>query len=143
MITVERSITVDRPAGEVLRYLADFGNTVTWDPGTESCTRLDDGPVREGSRWLNVSVFRGRRTRLDYRLDRYEADRLVFVGENRTVTATDDIGVRARGGRTVVLYRAQLRFKGLARVAGPFLRPAFERLADEVAERLPRVLAAG
>ncbi|OKI29227.1 SRPBCC family protein [Streptomyces sp. CB03911] len=143
MITVERSITVDRPAGEVLRYLADFGNTVDWDPGTESCTRLDGGPVEEGSRWLNVSLFRGRRTRLAYRLDRYEADRLVFVGENRTVTATDDIGVRTQDGRTVVVYRARLRFKGLAQVAGPFLRPAFERLADQVAERLPRVLAAG
>ena len=43
MSPVERSITVDRPAGEVLRYLADFGNTVDWDPGTESCTRLDGG----------------------------------------------------------------------------------------------------
>ncbi|MFC9330020.1 SRPBCC family protein [Kitasatospora sp. NPDC057015] len=140
MVTVERSITVDRPADEVLRYLADFGHTVEWDPGTESCARLDGGPVAEGARWLNVSRFRGRRTELSYRLDRYEADRLVFVGANRTVTATDDITVRARAGRTVVDYRARLQFKGLARVAGPFLRPAFERLADEVAERLPRVL---
>ncbi|MET9618611.1 SRPBCC family protein [Kitasatospora indigofera] len=141
MVTVERTITVDRPADDVVAYLADFGNTTVWDPGTESCTRTDHGPVAEGARWLNVSRFRGRRTRLAYRLHRYEADRLVFVGENRSVTATDDISVRSRAGRTVVVYRAQLRFKGVARVAAPFLRPAFERLADGVAERLPSVLA--
>lgn len=140
MVSVERSITVDRPADEVLRYLADFGHAPEWDPGTESCVRVDDGPVVRGSRWINVSRFRGRRTRLTYRLERYEDDRLVFVGENRTVTATDDITVRPWDGRTVVVYQAHLRFKGLARLAAPFLRPAFEGLADGVAEQLPRVL---
>ncbi|WP_354638028.1 SRPBCC family protein [Kitasatospora camelliae] len=141
MVTVQRSITVDRPADEVLRYLADFGHTTAWDPGTESCVRLDDGPVREGARWRNVSRFRGRRTRLDYRLERYGTDHLVFVGENGTVTATDDITVRPYGGGSVVDYRAHLGLKGFARLASPLVRREFERLADRTADRLPRVLA--
>ncbi|AUG75894.1 polyketide cyclase [Kitasatospora sp. MMS16-BH015] len=132
-----------RSADEVLRYLADFGNTVEWDPGTESCVRLDHGPVLAGARWRNTSRFRGRLTDLDYRLEEYRPDGLVFVGQNRTVTATDDIGVRAFEGGTRVVYRASLRFHGLARLAAPFLRAEFERLADAVAERLPRVLAQG
>ncbi|PYC65457.1 polyketide cyclase [Streptomyces tateyamensis] len=140
MITVERTIIVERPAGEVLTYLADFGNTPAWDPGTESCTRLDSGPVAAGSRWLNVSRFRGRRSELNYRLETYEPGRLVFVGSNRTVTATDDITVRPEGVRTVLVYRAQLRFHGLARLAAPVLRAEFERLADAVAEQLPRAV---
>ncbi|GAA2796083.1 SRPBCC family protein [Kitasatospora paracochleata] len=142
MVTVERRITIERPVGEVLAYLADFGNTPEWDPGTESCTRIDSGPVAEGATWLNVSRFRSRQTRLTYRLERYDQDRLVFVGENRTVTATDDITLRASQAGTVVVYRATLRFNGLARLAGPFVRPTFEDLADRVAERLPRVLVA-
>ncbi|MFD9692810.1 SRPBCC family protein [Kitasatospora sp. NPDC059146] len=142
MITVERTMLVERPAGEVLRYLADFGNTPQWDPGTESCVRLGHGPVAEGSRWRNTSRFRGRRTELEYRLERFGPDRLLFVGRNRTVTATDDISVRASGSHALVVYRAQLRFNGLARLAAPFLRAEFERLADAVALRLPAVLAA-
>ncbi|MEW1913455.1 SRPBCC family protein [Kitasatospora sp. NPDC085895] len=143
MVTVERRIPVGRPAEDVLRYLADFGHTPEWDPGTVSCVRTDTGPVTEGSRWTNTSRFRGRTTRLEYRLVRREPDRLLFVGENGTVTATDDITVRpADGGGAVVDYRAQLRFKGVARLAAPFLRGAFEELADGVADRLPQVLAA-
>ncbi|MEU8516402.1 SRPBCC family protein [Kitasatospora sp. NPDC048722] len=141
MISVERTMLVDRPAGEVLRYLADFGNTPQWDPGTESCTRLDPGPVAQGARWRNVSRFRGRRTELFYCLEEYSPKRLVFVGRNRTVKATDDITVRASEGGTVVVYRASLRFNGLALLAAPFLRAEFERLADAVAVRLPAVLA--
>ncbi|WP_030273751.1 SRPBCC family protein [Streptomyces sp. NRRL B-24484] len=144
MVTVERRIPVHRPAEDVLRYLADFGHTPEWDPGTVDCVRLDAGagPVTEGSRWTNTSRFRGRTTQLEYRLVRREPDRLLFVGENRTVTATDDITVRpAAGGGSVVDYRAQLRFKGVARFAAPFLKGAFEDLADGVADRLPQVLA--
>lgn len=140
-VTVERTIRIDRPVDEVVAYLADFGNTPAWDPGTESCERLDDGPVAVGATWLNVSRFRGRRTRLTYTLERLDADRLVLVGRNRTVTATDDMTLRPVDGRTELVYRADLRFHGLARLAGPFVRPTFERLADAVADRLPRVLA--
>ncbi|MFJ9776537.1 SRPBCC family protein [Kitasatospora sp. NPDC101157] len=141
MISVERRMVVEQPAEEVLRYLADFGNTAEWDPGTVRCVRLDSGPVVAGARWRNTSRFRGRQTELDYRLKDYRPDRLVFVGHNRTVTATDDISVRTLDGRTLLVYRASLRFNGLARLAAPFLRAEFGRLADAVAERLPRVLA--
>lgn len=64
--------------------------------------------------------------------------RLLFVGENKTVTATDDLTFRVRSATTTLLtYTASLRFKGVARLAAPFLRPEFERLADEVAATLP------
>ncbi|GJF33267.1 polyketide cyclase [Kitasatospora sp. NE20-6] len=142
MVAVRRIITVERPADAVAAYLADFARTEEWDPGTVSCTRTDDGPVGVGARWHNVSRFRGRTTELSYRLVRHDPGRLVFVGENRTVTATDDITVTATGPGAVVDYRATLEFKGLARLAAPFLRAEFERLADGVAERLPEVLAA-
>ncbi|WP_371483828.1 SRPBCC family protein [Kitasatospora sp. NBC_00315] len=142
MVAVRRSFTVDRPVEAVLGYLADFGNTREWDPGTESCTRLDEGPIRVGSRWHNVSRFRGRTTELSYRLVRHEPARLTFVGENRTVTATDDITLSARGDRTEIVYDARLRFKGVARLVAPLLKGEFERLADGVERTLPAVLGA-
>ncbi|MFJ4670382.1 SRPBCC family protein [Kitasatospora purpeofusca] len=140
MVRVLRTVTLDRAADEVLRYLADFGNTEQWDPGTVRCDRLDAGPVAEGSTWRNISRFRGRETELLYRLERLAPDRLVFVGRNRTVTATDDITVLAAGAGAVLTYRAELRLNGLARLAAPLLRREFELLADAVAARLPVVL---
>ncbi|MFJ5546457.1 SRPBCC family protein [Streptomyces sp. NPDC093225] len=150
MIAVERSFVVYRPLSELVAYLEDFARAEEWDPGTVSCVRLDDGPVRPGARWRNTSRFRGRTTELEYRLVVREPARLVFVGENGTVTAVDDlrfVGVGAGEGRaagdagggagTRLTYRASLTFKGLARLAAPFLRPEFERLADRVTARLP------
>lgn len=137
MITVERVIVVRRPLAELVAYLADFAHTEEWDPGTVRCVRLDDGPVRPGARWRNTSRFRGRETELLYELAVSEPARLLFVGENRTVHATDDLRFAGEGTATRLTYRASLVFKGFARLAEPFVRGEFERLGDAVAARLP------
>ncbi|MEU8461704.1 SRPBCC family protein [Streptomyces sp. NPDC029003] len=143
MITVERSFLVGVPLDVLVTYLEDFGHAAEWDPGTLRCDRIDGGPVRPGARWRNTSRFRGRTTQLVYRLASREPQRLVFVGENKTVTATDVMRFEARpADPTRMTYTASLRFKGLARFAEPFLRREFEGLADKVAERLPAVVRA-
>ncbi|MFJ4675361.1 MULTISPECIES: SRPBCC family protein [unclassified Kitasatospora] len=155
MIEVVREIPVRRPAGEVLDYLADFAHAAEWDPGTEQCVRIDasgsagtggsTGAPGPGARWRNVSVFRGRRTELVYELVDRGPDQVLFVGRNRTVTASDEITVSPGpgGAGSVVRYRARLRFHGLARLAEPFLRRDFERLADAARQRMPEVLDGG
>ncbi|MFD5549486.1 SRPBCC family protein [Streptomyces goshikiensis] len=138
MITVQRDILVGLPIDDLVAYLEDFSRTEEWDPGTVRCVQVGEGPVQQGTEWRNTSRFRGRTSDLRYRLASREPARLLFVGENKTVTATDDLTFRARSATTTLLtYTASLRFKGVARLAAPFLRPEFERLADEVAATLP------
>ncbi|MER6518312.1 SRPBCC family protein [Streptomyces sp. NPDC054949] len=141
MVFVERSFTIPRPQAVLIDYLKDFGRAREWDPGTKTCERLDDGPVRVGSTWSNVSEFRGRETRLTYQLVRLDEDRLTFVGDNSTVTTTDDLLLTAVPGGTALTYRARLDFKGLFKLAAPFLGKEFNRLADEVERVMPQVLA--
>ncbi|MEE4546333.1 SRPBCC family protein [Streptomyces sp. V4-01] len=139
MVHVSRSFTVNRPLPDVVAYLADFGHAVDWDPGTQECVRTaGQGAPVEGARWRNVSVFRGRRTELDYTLDRREERRVTFTGVNKTAHSTDDFVFETSGGGTRVTYSATVRFQGLARLADPFLRKEFERLGDEVTRTLPQ-----
>ncbi|MGW5398150.1 SRPBCC family protein [Streptomyces sp. NPDC003952] len=143
MITVERIVLVKRPLDDLITYLEDFGHTQEWDPGTVRCVRIDEGPVRPGASWQNTSRFRGRTTDLVYRLVSREAQQLVFIGENKTVTAKDVMRFEAQSAVVTRLsYTASLRFNGLARFAEPFLRGEFEALADKVAERLPHAAEA-
>lgn len=142
MVSVQRTITVDRSLEVVVAYLKDFARAQAWDPGTKSCTRLDTGPIREGSTWHNVSVFKGRETELQYELVRLEPAHLTFRGRNKTATSIDDLAFRAEGATTVITYSADIAFHGIAKLAGPFLRREFERLGDGVAERMPQAIAA-
>ncbi len=142
MICVERVLTVDKSPHAVFTYLSDFTTTEHWDPGTVTTVRTDDGPLREGSTFRNISQFRGRQTELDYRLMTFEPDRhLVFTGNNKTVEATDDLSLTATSdGGTQITYRARFSFKGVARLAEPFLRRGFEAIADETVAQLSEAL---
>lgn len=140
MVDVERTVRVRLPPARVHDYLRDFGNAESWDPGTQSCERIDDGPIRVGSTWRNVSIFRGKRTTLTYELTRDEPDHLIFVGRNKTATSTDDLAYVAADEETVITYRANITFHGLAKLADPFLKREFEKLADEVVRTLPGAL---
>ncbi|MFB6518878.1 SRPBCC family protein [Streptomyces sp. NPDC056401] len=141
MITVRRSFIVGVPLEDLVAYLADFAHAQDWDPGTVRCVRIDEGAVRPGATWHNTSRFRGRATNLVYVMESRETDRLVFAGSNKTVAARDVMKFEPRSATaTQLTYTASLRFKGLARLAEPFLRSEFEALADKVAERLPIVV---
>jgi carbon monoxide dehydrogenase subunit G len=141
MLTVERTFRVVAPAAFVVDYLSDFSRAEEWDPGTVSCTRIDNGPIAVGARFHNVSEFRGKQTELQYQLTLLEpAAHLIFVGNNKTVTSTDDMTFRAEGDATVVKYRASLDFHGLAKFASPFLRKTFESLADKTQAQMTAVL---
>lgn len=144
MLTVERTFDVTTPIAIVFSYLADFGHTEVWDPGTVTTTRTGTGPVARGATWHNVSEFRGRRTELEYELTTFDAPRhLVFTGTNKTVTSADDLTFgEAGGGGTTVRYQARFDFHGVARLAEPFLKKAFDKIADETVVQLRSTLTA-
>lgn len=141
MITVQRTVQVERPIEVVFAFLSDFTHTEQWDPGTVRTTRTDSGPLGVGARFRNVSEFRGRRTELDYQIMRFEPnEHLTFTGENRTVTATDDMAFRSSDSGTHITYRAHFSFKRWARLAEPLLRRGFQSIADETVAQLRTAL---
>lgn len=144
MIRVTRSTTVTATPEAVVGYLQDFGHAEEWDPGTRSCTRLDDGPVRVGSRWRNVSSVLGRETTVEYTLVELRADGVVFEGRNAGARTVDDIRVAPAAGEdttgSVVDYHATVELRGWSRLAYPLMHLAFRRLADKTVEQLRRTL---
>lgn len=141
-VDVERTFTVASTPEGVAEYLRDFARAEQWDPGTVTCTRLDDGPVEVGSRWHNVSTFLGRKTELVYELTRDDARGLQFVGTNGTATSTDDISITAGSapGTTKISYHAHVDFRGIAKLGAPVAKLALEKLGDDTEKNLVRVL---
>lgn len=139
---IERVVETDATPEAVFAYLSDFTTTTEWDPGTVVTERVsgDGGP---GTRYRNVSEFRGRKTELEYRVETLEAPSLIVLrGTNKTVEATDRMEISPRaGGGTRVVYRADFTFKGLAKLATPFLGGALGKLGDEAQEGMSRALA--
>jgi polyketide cyclase/dehydrase/lipid transport protein len=125
-----RTIVTGQPVPAVFAYLADFTTTTEWDPGTVRTVRQGgDGGV--GTTYLNTSTFLGRTTQLTYVVDELvDQQRIRLRGENKTVVSVDTMTFRPLAAGTEVAYGVEFTFKGVARLAGPLLRPALERLGN-------------
>lgn len=140
MPTVSRTFAVNPPPDRVIDYLKDFGNAVEWDPGTQTCTRQDSGPIRAGSTWHNVSRIVGVTAELTYTLNRLSNRSLVFMGENDSSNTVDTITVDASGAGSVITYRADLEMKGVAKLLSPAMKIVFEKLANDTEKQMTTVL---
>lgn len=137
---MSRTFTVKPTPDVVVDYLADFTHAEAWDPGTESCTRLDSGPIQVGSRFHNESKIAGVSTELVYELVTLDADKIVLRGENDSATSTDTITVTPRDGGSEITYEAVIEAKGVGKLAEPLMKLVFERIGSETEEKMTEVL---
>lgn len=112
-----------------------------WDPGIVEATKLTVGPVREGSEFDIVALFRGKQHRFRYVVTALETDRrAVLSGDVERAHSVDEVTLEPDGEGTRITYVADFRLKGLFRPAGPFLLPVMNRMADDALEGLEKAL---
>lgn len=143
-----RTITTDAPIDRVFPYLADFETNAEWDPGTVSAVARDDDGPKLGQTYDLVVTFGDRTLDMVYEITALKENRLVtIIGDGSTTRAIDTMEFsEVPDGGTSVTYIADIRLKGLLRLAEPFLKRRFDELADKaeagMAAQLSR-LAAG
>ncbi len=140
MPTVSRTFTVHAAPDTVVEYLSDFSHAEQWDPGTEKCSRIDDGPVQVGSSWHNESTIAGVSTELTYTLKTLTADTIVLVGENKTATSTETMNVKPDGVGTELTYTNEIELHGAAKIGAPAMKLVFEKVGVDTEKQLTEVL---
>ena len=76
-----------------------------------------------------------------YEVIEYVPNQMVRLrGENKNIVAIDTLTVESIAGTSRFTYEAAFTFKGLGKLAAPFLRKAFEKLAVDAEIGLRKVL---
>jgi carbon monoxide dehydrogenase subunit G len=141
MIRIERTVSVDRPVGEVAKYLSDFRTTEQWDPHTVRCSREDTGPVAVGSRFTNVQRIGPVRSSFEYHVVDLDPGRSIrLASSSSSVDLTDTMTFTGDENRAEVTYVAELELKGPARFAEPVMRRLMNRIGDEGARGMAEAL---
>lgn len=122
-------------------FIADFANASAWDPGTATSRRIDDGPIRVGSRFALGVRMAGAVRPMNYRIVELEPGRrVVLAGSGSGVEATDTISFEPSSRGTRIEYRADIRLVGWRRLLEPLAGGAFARIAREARDGMQRTL---
>jgi len=140
-VRFSEQIVVSLPAADSFAYIAEFENTAEWDPGIAESRKLTDGPVRVGSQFDVVAVFRGKRQRFRYTVTELEdGRRIVLEGDGDKAASVDEITVERTGEGARISYTAEVRLKGIRRVAEPLLKPMLAKTGNEALAGLEQKL---
>ena len=143
MTRLTEQIQTSLPIDDVFAFVADFANSMYWDPGVATSERIDAGPVGLGARYRLGVKMRGRVTPMEYRITTFDAPRrVVLTGEGSGVSAIDEIRFEPAGTGTRIDYTADIRLGGLMRLAQPFLGGAFAKIARDALDGMQRALDA-
>ena len=139
-IILSKVLNSKKSASELFAYFSDFTTTNEWDPNTVN-TRKISGAGGLGTKYSNTSSFNGRESSLVYEVIEYHPDKLIRLrGENKSLTAIDTMKIEDLGNERRFTYEAKFKFKGVAKIAAPFLKKAFDKLAADAEVGLRKVL---
>ncbi len=141
MPVLREVIEVAAPLEKAFAYVSDFASAAEWDPGVNTATQVGDGPVAVGTRYELEVDFRGRSLPMTCEVTALDPPRrVVLKGEGATVRAVDEITFEAIDSGTRIHYTADLKLKGLLRLAEPLLGGAFDKLAKKAMAGLKAAL---
>lgn len=131
MARYRTTIHSNKPTDVAFAYLADFSQSVEWDPGVVRAKRVDDGQIELSSRFDLVTKFAGRELPLTYEITGFEMNKFVeFTATTSTFSSVDRVTFSPTDEGCDVTYDADLRPRGLMRLADPFLSMAFRRIGE-------------
>ncbi len=139
-IVLKVSLDSTKSSADLFRYFADFTSTNEWDPNTVKTTRINgDGGL--GTTYSNTSKFNGKESSLVYEVIEYKPNELIRLrGENKNIVAVDTMSISDNGTSRIFTYEARFKLKGLGNLVAPFLKKAFNKLAEDAKVGLRKVL---
>jgi carbon monoxide dehydrogenase subunit G len=130
------------PIDDAFDFVADFANSMHWDPGVATSERVGVGSVGVGARYRLGVRMRGRVVPMTYTITHFdEPHRVTLAGDGSGVSAIDDIRFEALSdGGTRIDYTADIRLGGWLRLIEPFAGGAFEKVAKDALGGMQRAL---
>lgn len=132
MIRIQEQRTIPMSQDEAFAFVADFTNVVEWDPGITESTQVGNEPVGVGTEFAVMSNFAGRSLPLTYVVEEWVAPHKAILSTSTSrFDGRDTITFRAVDGGTQIDYVADFSFKGVMRLAEPFLKGTFNRIGEK------------
>ena len=139
--SLDETVEINRPAGEVFAYLADLDNDPAWQKVIVEARYTSEGPAGVGSTGVHRAKFMGKTVDYGWELTEYEEPRRVgwkFV--SGPFTGNDGYTLEATPDGTKLTHAAELHPHGLLRLLTPIAGGGFAKEARKDLQNLKGIL---
>ncbi len=143
MITVEKSIHINKPIADVFGFISDFSNDAKWQADLVRSEKTSDGPIALGSTGIVVQKFMGREMKNDIVVTAYDPPKH-FAGKTTSgpVKFEFDSRLEDMGGGTHVTMKMTGEAGGFFKMAEGMLQKELEKTFERDFAKLKQVLEA-
>jgi uncharacterized membrane protein len=143
VISVDRSIHINKPAADVFAFMSDFANDAKWQADLISSEKTSEGPVGVGTTGLIVQKVMGKEMKNEIEVTTYEAPKRFGA---KTTSGPVDFELTATyedmGGGTHMTMHMTGEAKGFFKVAEGMLQKEIEKTFDRDFAKLKEILEA-
>jgi NAD(P)-dependent dehydrogenase (short-subunit alcohol dehydrogenase family)/uncharacterized protein YndB with AHSA1/START domain len=137
-VTLDETISIDRPVREVFAYVSEFSRIEQWDPAVFRAVRLTEGAPGLGSEY-RIQMKAG--FSLNYRVIEFEpGERMLMQVESRHFTAEEEILFNSVGDKTELRYIANFEFRTALGVFNRLFPGAMDRVGKAAMAGLQKAL---
>lgn len=129
MLSVEESITIDRPIDEVWEFFSDPANVPLYSSNIEEYTVIAGEPDAVGRRCHGTARVAGRTLEFtDELVEREEADHAKLVSQDATIPYSLEMSVAEEGSGTRFTWHQEMEsLKGFFKFADPIVLKLYAR----------------
>jgi uncharacterized protein YndB with AHSA1/START domain len=146
VLTVTKSVLIERPVADVWEFLTDLTNTPKWDVGVTETRVTSNGPPGLATTFTNDGQWLGRQSVREYVVKEYEPGRKVTVEmmapPGSIQWASVSYAFEPADGGTRLTALGQVQFRGFFKLLEPMLLPRATRDFEGDLANLKRLLEA-
>jgi carbon monoxide dehydrogenase subunit G len=143
VITLEKSIHINKPAAEVFAFMSDFANDTKWQADLVRSERTSSGPMGAGATGVYVQKFMGKEMKNEVVVSEYDPPKkLGFKTTSGPVQFEMAVTFMEMDGGTHVTVNMQGEAGGFFKVAEGMLQKELDKTMSRDFAKLKEVLEA-
>lgn len=140
-MTSEQSIFIKASPVTIFNYLMDVNNRKSYIPALEEVIMLDKGPIKKGSRYIEVANIAGRRLKTTYQVIEFEQNKHTAAQTLESIfPIRADLDLTESSGGTELTISLNFKLKGIFKFGASFVKGIVDQQAQGILVKIKEAL---
>lgn len=136
-MTAEQSIFIKAKPAKIFTYLNDIKNRKSYIPALDEVILLDEGPIRKGSRYIEVANIAGRKLKTTYQVTAFEENKHVTAKTLKSIFPIQaDLDLKEVQGGTELTISLNFTLKGIFKLGSSVVKGIVMQQAQGILEKI-------